>query len=91
MFSSDLGARQVSAWQTILFFVTTEQRAARIEMLHGWIMHDMKQDIHTITTNVLKWVLSSTLEQKVTIIFPDLHVMFRRDKLDVNLVTICST
>jgi hypothetical protein len=58
--------------------------------LHTWIMHAMKQGIHTITANVLKWVFSSSLEWKVAIDFPDLHAMFRHDKLDINLVTIWS-
>jgi hypothetical protein len=58
--------------------------------LHGWIMHALKQGIHTIISSVPKWVFSSTLERKVAIDFPDLHVMSRHDKLDVNLVTIWS-
>jgi hypothetical protein len=53
-------------------------------------MHTMKQGIHTITSNVPTWVFSSTLEQKVAIDFPDLHAMFRHDKLDVSLVTVWS-
>jgi hypothetical protein len=53
-------------------------------------MHALKQGIHTIISNVPKWVFSSTLERKVAIDFPDLHVMSRHDKLDVNLVTIWS-
>jgi hypothetical protein len=58
--------------------------------LHGWIMHTMKQGIHTITANVLTWVFSSTLEWKLVIDFPDLHETYRREKLDVNLVTVWS-
>jgi hypothetical protein len=37
-----------------------------------------------------KWVFGSSFERKVAIDFPDLHVMFRREKLDINLVTIWS-
>jgi hypothetical protein len=58
--------------------------------LHGWIMHAMKQGVQTITTNVPKWVFSSSLEQKVAIDFPDLHAMFCHDKLNINLVAIWS-
>jgi hypothetical protein len=58
--------------------------------LHGWIMHTMKQGIHTITANVLTWVFSSTLEWKLVIDFPDLHEMYRHENLDVNLVTVWS-
>jgi hypothetical protein len=53
-------------------------------------MRAMQQGIHTITANLPKWVFSSSLEWKVAIYFPDLHVMFRREKLDINLVTIWS-
>jgi hypothetical protein len=53
-------------------------------------MHTMKQGIHTITANVLTWVFSSTLEWKLVIDFPDLHEMYRHEKLDVNLVTVWS-
>jgi hypothetical protein len=52
-------------------------------------MHAMQQGIHTITANVPKWVFNSSLEWNVAIDFPDLNAMFRRDKLDINLVTIC--
>jgi hypothetical protein len=58
--------------------------------LHRWIMHVMKQGIHTITANVPTWAFSSTLEWKVAIDFNDLHATYHRDKLDVNLVTIWS-
>jgi hypothetical protein len=53
-------------------------------------MHAMQQGIHTITAIVPKWVFSSSFERKVAIDFPDLHAMFRREKLDINLVTIWS-
>jgi hypothetical protein len=33
---------------------------------------------------------SSSFERKVAIDFPDLHAMFRCEKLDINLVTIWS-
>jgi hypothetical protein len=58
--------------------------------LHTWIIHVMQQGIHTITANVPKWVFSRFLERKVAIDFLDLHVMFRHDKLDINLVIIWS-
>jgi hypothetical protein len=53
-------------------------------------MHAMQQGIHTITANVSTRVFSRSLERKVAIDFPDLHVMFRHDKLDINLFIIWS-
>jgi hypothetical protein len=71
-----------------LFRWQLNEGPSKLMRLLGWIMHAMKQGIHTITVNVPKWVFSSSLEWKVAIDFPDLHAMFRRDKLDINLVTI---
>jgi hypothetical protein len=58
--------------------------------LHGWIMHAMKQGIHTFTANVPTWVFSSSLPRKLVIDFNDLHAMYRLERLDLNLVTTWS-
>jgi hypothetical protein len=90
MFSSDEVPDKYEHDKTFLLRLQLNEGPSELMRLHGWIMHAMKQDIHTITANVPKWVFSSSLERKVAIDFPDLHVMFRRDKLDINLVTIWS-
>jgi hypothetical protein len=71
-----------------LFRWQLNEGSSKLMRLHAWIRHAMKQGIHTITANVPKWVFSSSLERKVTIDFPDLYAMFRRDKLNINLITI---
>jgi hypothetical protein len=53
-------------------------------------MHAMKQGIHTFTANVPTWVFSSSLPRKLVIDFNDLHAMYRRERLDLNLVTTWS-
>jgi hypothetical protein len=70
--------------------VATERRVVRIYEA-AYLDHARRAARHhTITANFPKWVFSSSLERKVAINFPDLHAMFRRDKLNINLVTIWS-
>jgi hypothetical protein len=88
MFLSDKVLDKYEHGKPFLFRWQLNEGPSELMRLHGWIMHTMKQGIHTITANVPKWVFSSSLERKVAIDFPDLHVMFRRDKLDINLITI---
>jgi hypothetical protein len=90
MFSSDEVPDKYEHGKPFLFRSQLNEGPSKLMRVHGWIMHAMKQGIHTITANVPKWVFSSSLERKVAIDFPDLHAMFRRDKLDINLVTIWS-
>jgi hypothetical protein len=90
MFSSDEVPDKYEHGTPFLFRWQLSEGPSELMRLHGWIMHTMKQGIHTITANVPKWMCSSSLEWKVAIDFPDLHAMFRRDKLDINLVTIRS-
>jgi hypothetical protein len=90
MFLSDEVPDKYEHGKPFYFWWQLNEGSPELMRLHGWIMHAMKQGIHTITANVPKWVFSSSLEWKVAIDFPDLHAMFRRDKLDVNLVTVWS-
>jgi hypothetical protein len=90
MFSSDEVPDKYEHGKLFLLRWQLNEGPSELMRLHTWIMHAMKQGIHTIIANVPKWVFSSSLEQKVAIDFPDLHVMFRRDKLDINLVTVWS-
>jgi hypothetical protein len=90
IFSSDEVPDKYEHGKSFLFRWQLNEGPSKLMWLHTWIMHAMKQGIHTITANVPKWVFSSSLELKVAINFPDLHVMFRRDKLDINLFTIWS-
>jgi hypothetical protein len=90
MFSSDEVPDKYEHGKPFLFRWKLNEGPSELMRLHTWIMHAMQQGIHTNTANVLKWVFSSSFERKVAIDFPDLHVMFRREKLDINLVTIWS-
>jgi hypothetical protein len=90
MFSLDEVPDKYEHDKPFCFWWQLNEGLPELMRLHGWIMHAMEQGIHTITANVPKWVFNSSLERKVAIDFPDLHVMFRRDKLDINLVTIWS-
>jgi hypothetical protein len=90
MFSSDEVPDKYEHGKPFLFRWQLNEGPSELMRLHGWIMHVMKQGIHTITANVPKWVFNSSLEWKVAINFPDLHAMFRHDKLNINLVTIWS-
>jgi hypothetical protein len=90
MFSSDEAPDKYEHGKLFLFRWQLNEGPSELMRLHTWIMHAMKHGIHTITANVPKWVFSSSLERKVAIDFPDLHVMFCHDKLDINLVTIWS-
>jgi hypothetical protein len=87
MFSSD---ETYEHGKPFLFRWQLNEWPSELMRPHTWIMHTMQEGIHTITTNVPKWVFNSSLERKVEIDFPDLHAMFHRDKLDINLVTIWS-
>jgi hypothetical protein len=90
MFSSDEVPDKYEHGKPFLFRWQLNEGPSKLMRLHTWIMHAMKQGIHTITANLPKWVFSSSFDRKVAIDFPDLHAMFRREKLDINLVTIWS-
>jgi hypothetical protein len=90
MFLSDEVPDKYEHGKPFLFRWQLNEGPSKLMRLHTWIMHAMQQGIHTITTIVPKWVFSSSLEWKVAINFLDLHAMFRRDKLNINLVTIWS-
>jgi hypothetical protein len=90
MFSSDEVSNKYEHGKPFCFWWQLNEGPSEMKRLHGWIMHAMKQGIHTIITNVPTWVFSSTLQQKVAIDFPDFHAMYHRDKLDVNLVIVWS-
>jgi hypothetical protein len=90
MFSSDEVADKYEHGKPFLFRWQLNEGPLELMRLHTWIMRAMQQGIHTITANVRRCVFSSSLERKVAINFPDLHAMFHRDKLDINLVTIWS-
>jgi hypothetical protein len=90
MFSSDEVPDKYEHDKPFLFRWQLNEGPSELMRLHTWIMQTMQQGIHTITANVPKWVFSSSVEWKVAINFPDLHAMFRRDKLDINLITIWS-
>jgi hypothetical protein len=77
MFSSDEVPNKYEHGKPFLFRWQLNEGPSELMRLHTWIMHAMQQGIHTITA-------------KVAIDFPDLHAMFCRDKLDINLVTIWS-
>jgi hypothetical protein len=90
MFSSDEVPDKCEHGKPFLFRWQLNEGPSELMRLHTWIMHAIQQSIYTITANVPKWVFSNSLERKVAIDFPDLHAMFRHDKLDINLVTIWS-
>jgi hypothetical protein len=90
MFSLDEVPDKYEHGEAFCYWWQLNEGQSELMSLHGWIMHAMKQGIHTITANVPTWVFNSTLERKVAIDFNDLHAMYRRDKLDVNLVTVWS-
>jgi hypothetical protein len=90
MFSSDEVLDKYEHGKSFLFRWQLNEGLSQLMRLHTWIMHAMQQGIHTITANVPKWVFSSSFERKDAIDFPDLHAMFYREKLDINLFTIWS-
>jgi hypothetical protein len=90
MFSSDEVPDKYEHGKPFLFRWQLNKGPSELMRLHTWIMHAMQQGIHTITANLPKWVFSSSFERKVAIDFPDSNAMFRREKLDINLVTIWS-
>ena len=90
MFSLDEVPDKYEHGKPFLFRWQLNEGPSELMRLHTWIQHAMQQGIHAITANIPKWVFSSSLERKVAIDFPDLHAMFRRDKLDINLVTVWS-
>jgi hypothetical protein len=59
-----------------------------LNMLHGWFMNVIKVSIKAITVYVPRWVFDAPVDHKICIDFKDLHLMFRRQCLDVNLVTV---
>jgi hypothetical protein len=88
--SSDEVPNKYEHGKPFLFRWQLNKGPSELMRLHTWIMHAMQQGIHTITANDPKWVFNSSLEWKVAIDLPDLHAMFCRDKLDINLITIWS-
>jgi hypothetical protein len=90
MFSSDEVPDKYEHGKPFCFWWQLNEGPSELMRLHGWIMHAMKQGIHTTTANVPTWVFNNTVVVKVAIDFPDLHVMYRHEKLDINLVTIWS-
>ncbi|RCV06700.1 hypothetical protein SETIT_1G184200v2 [Setaria italica] len=57
--------------------------------LHGWIINAMKQGIQAITTHVpTKVFFLGVLSYRIVIDFEDLHRLYSRQHLDVNLISI---
>jgi hypothetical protein len=90
MFSSDEVPDKYDHGKPFLFRWQLNEGTSELMRLHTWIMHAMHQGIHTITANLPNWVFNSSFERKDAIDFPDFHVMFHREKLDINLVIIWS-
>uniref|UniRef100_K3ZZH3 Uncharacterized protein n=1 Tax=Setaria italica TaxID=4555 RepID=K3ZZH3_SETIT len=59
-----------------------------LNKLHGWIMKAMKQGIRAITARVSKKIFLGVLDYEIVIDFEDLHRLYRRQHLDVNLITV---
>uniref|UniRef100_K3YM15 Uncharacterized protein n=1 Tax=Setaria italica TaxID=4555 RepID=K3YM15_SETIT len=59
-----------------------------LKKLHGWIMNAMKQGIQGITARVPTKVFLGVLDYLIIINFEDLHRLYHRQHLDVNLITV---
>uniref|UniRef100_K4A4Z7 Fe2OG dioxygenase domain-containing protein n=1 Tax=Setaria italica TaxID=4555 RepID=K4A4Z7_SETIT len=58
------------------------------ELMHGWIMNAMKQDIQAITAHVPTKVFLGVLPYQIVIDFEDLYRLYHRQHLDVNLISV---
>jgi len=65
---------QLSPWELIKF--------------HAWIMKVMKHGIKEITAMVLPSVFNNPVLHQIVIDFEDLHRLYRRRHMDVNLITV---
>uniref|UniRef100_K3ZEQ7 Ubiquitin-like protease family profile domain-containing protein n=1 Tax=Setaria italica TaxID=4555 RepID=K3ZEQ7_SETIT len=58
-----------------------------LKKLHGWIMNAMKQGIQAITAHVPTKVFLGVLPYQIVIDFKDLHRLYHRQHLNVNLIS----
>ena len=65
---------QLSPWELIKF--------------HAWIMKVMKHGIKEITAMVLPSVFNNPVPHQIVIDFEDLHRLYRRQHMDVNLIFV---
>uniref|UniRef100_K4AJF4 Ubiquitin-like protease family profile domain-containing protein n=1 Tax=Setaria italica TaxID=4555 RepID=K4AJF4_SETIT len=59
-----------------------------LNKLHEWIMNAMKQGIRGITAHVPTKVFLGVLPYHIVIDFEDLHRLYHRQHLDVNLISV---
>ncbi|RCV17236.1 hypothetical protein SETIT_3G203700v2 [Setaria italica] len=59
-----------------------------LKKLHGWIMNAMKQGIQAITAHVPTKVFLGVLPYQIVIDFKDLHRLYHRQHLNVNLISV---
>jgi hypothetical protein len=62
MFLSDEVPDKYEHGKPFLFRWQLNEGPSKLMRLHTWIMHAMQQGIHTITSNLPKWVFSSSFE-----------------------------
>ena len=65
---------QLSPWELVKF--------------RGWIMKAMKQEIKEITAMVPPSIFNNLVPHQIVIDFEDLHRLYRRRHMDVNLITV---
>jgi hypothetical protein len=89
---SFFGSDEVLDWyehgKPFCYWWPLSEGLSELSKLHGWIMHDMKQGIHTVAATIPTWMFNNTIQWKLAIEFNDLHMMYRCERLDVNLITV---
>uniref|UniRef100_K3Z0W9 Ubiquitin-like protease family profile domain-containing protein n=1 Tax=Setaria italica TaxID=4555 RepID=K3Z0W9_SETIT len=59
-----------------------------LNKLHRWIMNVMKQGLRAITAHVPTKVFLGVLDYQIVFDFEDLHRLYRRQHLNMNLITV---
>ncbi|CAN6210696.1 unnamed protein product [Urochloa humidicola] len=71
-----------------LRYVDLQLGPCELAKFHAWIMKVMKKGIKTITAMIPPEVFHNPNPYQLVIDFDDLHALYRRKHLDVNLVTV---